>query len=339
MNARSTLAQCLTLGAFALLASPQETLACDGQVFIRLWQPGGQETWYDAEEEVQIRSGQEGHIYVHVKGRGQQPYSTAARIGYPEEFGYQGDAREVERSVKMEAQTGDDRRYGRIRFRADQQNLVYIGYQITGVASPGSLNSVPNDCRVGYIPIRVTGNQTGGGGRGEGGGRGDGGGRGNGGGRGDGGGRGNGGRGASWEAAENLVGYLYVGILRRDDPGELHQEYIRMTERRGIEGLQEVAAAMFKSQEFRDQALRRLQQEQGRINDRGERINALLWAIYESVYFEGAEPPDRRVDQDYDLLYECLENRDNRACEKMGYSLINNPLYREGNEEDLGALY
>lgn len=327
MNARSTLAHCLTLGAFALLASPQESLACDGQVFIRLWQPGGQETWYDAEEEVQIRSGQEGHIYVHVKGRGQQPYSTAARIGYPEEFGYQGDAREVERSVKMDAQTGDDRRYGRIRFRANQQNLVYIGYEITGVASPGTLNAVPSDCRVGYIPIRVTGNQNSGGGRGEGGGRGNGG----GGGRGDGGGRNS----ASREAAENLVGYLYVGILRRDEPGDLHEEYIRMTERRGLEGLQEVAAAMFKSREFQDQALRR----EGGSGDRGERIDALLWAIYESVYFEGAEPPARRAEQDYDLLYECLADRNERACEKMGYSLINNPLYREGNAEDLDALY
>ncbi len=55
----------------------------------------------------------------------------------------------VERSVKMEAQTQDDRNNGRIRFRADQPGLVYLGYQINGVTSPGSLNNVPGNCRRG----------------------------------------------------------------------------------------------------------------------------------------------------------------------------------------------
>ena len=141
--------------ALSLFAAPREAQACQGEVFIRLWQPGGDETWYDVGEEVEIASGEEGHIYVHVAGQGDNTYTVAARIGYPEEFGYEGDARTVERSVKMQAQNNEDRSYGRIRFRANQVNLVYIGYEITGVARPGSLNNVPADCRVGYIPIRV----------------------------------------------------------------------------------------------------------------------------------------------------------------------------------------
>jgi len=155
MSFRSTIVRFVAILAFLIVASPRQAQACEGQVFIRVWQPGGEETWYDVEEEVEIASGEEAHIYIHVAAGGDNTYTTAARIGYPEEFGYQGDARVVERSVKMQAQNNEDRSYGRIRFRANQVNLVYIGYEITGVARPGSLNNVPADCRVGYIPIRV----------------------------------------------------------------------------------------------------------------------------------------------------------------------------------------
>lgn len=156
MSLRVPFARLLVLLTFALVASAQEAKAgCEGQVFIRLWQPGGDEYWYDAGEEIQMAPGEEGHIYIHVAGQGDNTYTTSARIGYPGEFGYDGDARVVERSVKMQAQNNEDKSNGRIRFRVDQQNLVYIGYQITGVASPGSLSNVPSNCRTGYIPIRV----------------------------------------------------------------------------------------------------------------------------------------------------------------------------------------
>lgn len=341
MSFRSTFIRLLAVASFVSIVSSSAARACDGEVFIRLWQPGGEETWYDSGEEVEIQSGEEGHIYVHVKGRGDNTYTTSARIGYPGEFGYEGDARVVERSVKMQAQNNEDRGNGRIRFRADQPGLVYIGFQINGVTPPGSLNNVPRDCRVGYVPIRVQGGQNQGGGRGDGGGRG---GRGDGGGwddggrggRGDGGGRG-GGRNASRAAAESLVTLLYEGILRREDAGQLDSGFLRLAENEGLEGLQKVAISMLRSQEFQGQALRRIQNEQGRMNDADERISALLWAMYASLYGD-AEPPERRSDQDFDLLSDCLD-ANNRACENLARSLISNPLFENANSDDLEALY
>lgn len=155
MSLRQILIRSLVASALVLVASPRQAEACEGEIYIRLWQPGGYETWYDVGEEIEIASGEEGHIYIHIAGEGEDTYTAAARIGYPEEFGYQGDARTVERSVKMQAQNNDDRRYGRIRFRANTPNLVYLGYEITGVADPGSIGNVSRNCRVGYIPIRV----------------------------------------------------------------------------------------------------------------------------------------------------------------------------------------
>lgn len=155
MSAKFRISRLLLLFALLFLAAAPQAFACEGQIYIRVWQDG-EDYWYEYGEEVDFVPGDQAHIYIHVQGRGENTYTTSARIGYPEEFGYDGDARTVERSVKMQAQNNDDRNSGRIRFRADQPNLVYLGFQITGVASPGSLNNVPNNCRTGYIPIRVS---------------------------------------------------------------------------------------------------------------------------------------------------------------------------------------
>jgi hypothetical protein len=343
----------LGLAATAQVASAD----CPGQVFYRLWQPGGAETWYDAGEQIDIASGQEGHIYVHVRGRGDNKYGTSARIGYPSEFGLGGDAHAVERSVKMQAQNGEDRSNGRIRFRADQPGQVQIGYQIEGIQG-GSLNNLPGNCRIGPIPINVGGGGGGGGrgnqGRGN---EGRGGGRDNGwdrdgGGRGggrdgggwdrDGGGRGGGrdgggGRNPEWQAAKGLVEMLYEGILRREEAGQVDDGYIRLVVNEGQEGLEKVAGSMFKSPEFQQQALRRIESEQGRMRDRDERMTALLWGIYSWLYGE-SEPNERRADQDYEMLDACFAGN-SRSCESLGRSIIANPLFEESNSEYLEALY
>lgn len=364
---KAKLVRSLAITTLGLATTAQTAWAdCPGQVFYRLWQPGGAETWYDAGERINIASGQEGHIYVHVRGRGDNKYGTSARLGYPGEFGLGGDAHAVERSVKMQAQNADDRSNGRIRFRADQPGQVQIGYQIEGIQG-GSLNNLPGNCRTGPIPINVGG---GGGGRGNegrgnegrdgrggdrdgrggdrdgrGGGRDGGGwdrdGRGGGGGR-DGGGPRGGGRGggrgnAQWQAAEGLVGSLYEGILRREEAGQIDNGYIQLVIAEGQEGLEKVAGSMFKSPEFQQQALRRIEAEQGRMRDRDERINALLWGIYSWLYGE-SEPSERRADQDYEMLDACFGGN-SRSCESLGRSIIQNPLFEESNSEYLEALY
>ncbi len=134
------------------------------------------------------------------------------------------------------------------------------------------------------------------------------------------------------------MGLLYEGILRRDDAGQIDQGYVRTVQNEGQDGLEKVAMSMLKSPEFRDQSLRRIQNEQGRMNDRGEQMNALLWGIYSWLYGENAEPNERRADADYDLLSDCLRNN-NRACDDLGRSLISNPLFEENNGDDLEALY
>ena len=93
---KAKLVRSFAITTLGLAATAQTVSAdCPGQVFYRLWQPGGAETWYDAGEQIDIASGQEGHIYVHVRGRGDNRYGTSARIGYPGEFGLGGDAQEV----------------------------------------------------------------------------------------------------------------------------------------------------------------------------------------------------------------------------------------------------
>ena len=56
----------LGIAAFAQQASA----ACEGQIYIRLWQPGGQETWYNPGEQIDMPAGAEGHIYIHTQARG-----------------------------------------------------------------------------------------------------------------------------------------------------------------------------------------------------------------------------------------------------------------------------
>jgi hypothetical protein len=142
------------LCAFLLLAAATPAAACEGEIFFRLVL-GGEEWWYDYGETIELEPGSDGAIYIHVAAGGDDTYTTAALIGYPTEFGYQGDARVVERTVRMQAQNNEDKSYGRIRFRTGDQNAINLGYRITGVARPGSMNDVSGNCRVGYIPIRV----------------------------------------------------------------------------------------------------------------------------------------------------------------------------------------
>lgn len=315
---RALLTTSLSIFGLSIFGAAPAAYACQGEVFFRLWQPDG-ETWYDVGEVIQIAPGEEGHIYIHVKSRGDNPYSTAATIGYPREFGYQGDPFEVEKRVRMQAQNNDDRGQGRIRFRTNQQGQVQLGYRLNGVASPGSLQNVPRQCQTGVIPILVAPwedeeeeeespppRRPG---------------------------RGN----ARREAAESLVTILYEGILRREDAGRIDEGFVRLVEREGLDGLEQVAITMTRSPEFRSEALRRTEAAHGRIRDADELYNTLLWDIYGYLYGDN-EPSDEQAEADFDDLSNCLDGR-TRACDSLGSSLIQNELFEYDNSEYLEELY
>lgn len=155
MNVRALTRNLLVPGALAFAVSPA-ALACEDQISFRLASGGG-ESWYDYGDTIPIAPGQDAQIYVHVQ-RGGNTASTNATIGYPREFGIEGDPFEVEKRVRMVAQNNDDRGQGRIRFRTDQTGTVQLGYRINSVSGGG----VPRGCGTGPITIAVGG----GGGRG-----------------------------------------------------------------------------------------------------------------------------------------------------------------------------
>jgi hypothetical protein len=354
----------LTTSVLGVAALPSTAFAACPEISFRLWQPTG-ETWYDGNDVIQIAPGQEGHIYVHVKGRS-TPYSTSATIGYPQEFGLAGDAREVERRVRMQAQNNDDRSQGRIRFRTDETGQIQLGYRLSGIASPGTWSNVPDNCRTGAIAIAVGQGFVPGGRDGRGDGRGDdrggrggppgdgrggpgdgrgGGDRGRGddrGGRGDWDRDGRGGRGGNTrgQAAENLVEILYEGILRRERAGEIDRGFVTQVERNGFSGLERVAISITASQEFQNEALRRTRALHGRIRNNSELYEALLLDIYGDLYGDG-DPSRRDYDRDYRDLSACLSGGRNRSrsCEALGRSLINNPLFEDENVDLLEDVY
>ena len=101
----------------AALSSPAAVAAgpCS-EIQYRLWQED-EVSWFEHGETVEVLEGEEAHLYLHVRGKGSTPYSASADMGYPSAFQLGGDAYQVRRHLKMEAQDSSDRRAGRIRFR------------------------------------------------------------------------------------------------------------------------------------------------------------------------------------------------------------------------------
>ena len=213
--------------AFLIAAAAPASAQCD-IVRFRLWQPGGEVTWYEHSDFVKITTGSEGHIYIHSRGgRADGHYSTRARIGYPGELGLDGKARSVRQHVRMKAQNGEDRRSGRIRFVAEQPGQTWLGYQIEGVASPAKLDDIPGRCRKGALRIEVQAAEPPPGG-------------------------GDPDPGTpppvTVSAAEELVGILYSSILRRDRHAGDPDAFVGRVRRDVREGSMEIAAELTTSE-------------------------------------------------------------------------------------------
>ena len=303
--------------AVACVAMPAAAQTC-ANLSYRLWTKDAADAWHRLGETVEIESGREGHIYLHVDSQSKSPYSTSAEIGYPEKFGFGGRSTDVVKHVKMSAQSGEDRSAGRIQFNAAQPGTTQLGFRLVGVRSPGSLDLVPVRCRTGVIPIRVVprGGQGGQGGN-------------------QGGGKPGGQPGAS--PAERLVGGLYRGILRRSDLGRLDSGFVDQVRRDAREGLLSVAEAMVRSDEFRSSVLRRTEEAHGR-KSLDELRRHLLADVYRDLY--GYSEPDRDGrDDDARDLEDCLSGRSgNEACSRLGRELVNRRLYYEHNQELIDAL-
>ncbi|MEM6456579.1 MAG: hypothetical protein AAF772_15915 [Acidobacteriota bacterium] len=296
-----------------LAATAQNNCA---DVKVRTWHPNGEVVWTELNEAVSVPAGREAHIYLHMRARGPEPYSTQATIGYPQAFGAGGREQDVAKHVRMEKQNDDDRRAGRIRFRTAAAGRTQLGYQITGVKSPGDLNQLAQRCRTGFIDIvvREAKNRDG---------------------------RGDGGSAAppkggpqTDDPATQLVADLYQALLRRD-AGEVDPGFVSTVRSKTVDGLIEVATAITRSDEFRTQALRRAADKHGSSLD-GEQLRArLLRDIYDDLYGSGAPAP-RAYEQDLDALTVCLaERRDaDSACAELGRNLVRSPLYTE-HQRDL----
>ena len=296
---------------FLLVVAPAAAQNCSN-VSYRLWTQQG-ETWYRLGETVEIESGREGHIYLHVDSQSQSPYSTQADVGYPGKYGFGGRSTDVVKHVKMKSPSGEDRSRGRVRFDAAQPGSTQLGFRLTGVRSPGTLDLVAPRCRTGVIPIRVVGR----GGQG-----------GNGGGPGE---------EPAMGAAEELVARLYTGLLRRSDPGRVESSFVDMVRRSARDGVLSVAETMVRSGEFRNEALRRTEVAHGR-SSLDELRRQLLGDIYRDLY--GYAEPDREGRQD-DLrdLEDCLAGRPgNEACSRLGRELVNRRQFYEHNQELIDAV-
>lgn len=305
----SALTSVLALALGVVFVAPAAAQNCSN-VSYRLWTQQG-ETWYQLGETVEIESGREGHVYLHVDSRSKNPYTAKAEIGYPEKFGFGGRSTEVVKHVRMQAQTGDDRARGRIRFDASQPGTTQLGFRLTGVRSPGSLDLVAPPCRTGVIPIRVAPR----------------------GGEGD----GDGGEEPGMGAAEQLVARLYTGLLRRDEPGRIEPSFVAMVRRSARDGVLSVAETMMQSDEFRREALRRTEEAHGR-SSLDELRRVLLGDIYRDLY--GYAEPDRQGRED-DLrdLESCLAGRaGNEACSRLGRELVDRRQFYEHNRELIDAV-
>ncbi|MEM8960776.1 MAG: hypothetical protein AAGD38_04795 [Acidobacteriota bacterium] len=271
------------------------------QVEVRLWQPNNEQVWLESDEVVEIGAGEEGHLYLHVEGRS-TPYRTNAVIGYAPGT----RAGSVARHASLTAQNDEDRRAGRLRFRATAPGTFRLGYQLTGVWSPGRLDAVPVGCRKGVLTVRVVG------------------------------------KGAEGgqvdddddhyeeeiEPAAELVALLYEALLRREEAGRIDEGFVRTVRQRRYDGIADVARQITASDEFRRDALRRTEDAHGRARDLADLRELLLEDIYKDLYGY-IEPSADEAADDLAALDECLSasRSAQRACEELGANLVRSRLY------------
>ncbi|MEO1083694.1 MAG: hypothetical protein AAFY88_05585 [Acidobacteriota bacterium] len=315
----------LSIGGALILGSlfaalPAAAQQCS-ELEYRIWRQNAAPEWYSHGETLEVKSGEEVHIYIHQRGRtATSRYSAAAEIGYPANFGGREDSRKVREHIRMSAQNGDDKRSGRIRLVAEAPGSTRLGYRITGVKSPGDINRINRACRTGLLNVTVLG-------------------------------RGgnrptpapgpnpNPGAVTPGDAANELVDLLYRGLLRRERQASDPDSFVRDALQFGKSGLERIAETMTVSDEFRYQALKRVEARRGSRGDLGDLRSALLDEIYRDLY--GYLTPNRDDRQaDLDDLDRCLSNDrgGQEACGRLGRNLIDSSLFYEQNQRLIDGL-
>lgn len=298
----------LGVGA-ALLPAEARADHCD-TMRLRLWTKTS-EVWYDYGETVEILAGQEGHLYLHVKGRGPTPYTARAEIGYPSAFGLGGNPHDIKRHVRMEQQNSDDRRVGRVRFRAAEPGTTHLGYRITGVKDPGDLRDLARGCRVDRVAIRVVGDS-----------------------------HDEPERPTTRSASREVVELLYRSLLRRERHDGDARSFVEVVARQGSRGVEEVAESMLTSSEFRHQVLDRVQRDRpSRDRSLADLREKLLYEMYRDLY-GNLEPSSREMDEDAEDLDVCLSTeRDSReSCTRLARNLVTHDLFYERHGDLLDEL-
>lgn len=296
------------------LASSASAADCPA-VKYRLWQKDGF-SWYDHGETVEIEQGTEGHLYLHVRGKGPTPYSTSAEIGYPSAFKLGGDSYRVREHLRMNQQNAEDLRAGRIRFTAEKPGTVHLGYELKSAKPPGDLGVLRRGCRVDRVAIRVLGDGPVAGDRDD-----D---------RDD-------REAAPQAAAREIVEVLYRGLLRRERHGEDSRSFVDQVERNGRRGIEAVAESIMTSSEFRYKALERTEDQRAeRSRDLAELRQWLLQDMYRDLYGH-LEPSSREVEDDLEDLDACLssERYSEEACSRLASNLVTHRLFEERYRDEL----
>ncbi len=312
------LANILLVSAFLVAVGPGPLDAATCNTRYRIWQDGNN-TYYKHGEVILLDVGEKGDLYIHAyPSQSEHPFSASADIGAPTAFGIRGQRpQDVKRVLRLGTH---DSRKGRISLTAVRAGATALGYQITAVVSPGRLEKVPRDCRIGQVRIKV--------------------------------------QGADPEppddspssmpevrsandAAHQLIMELYTGILRRSEAeaDDYPDNFFDQVLRGGLQGLTSIAETMTSSHEFRSAALSRTRQSladsgvsTGSLSQ-GVLENQLLSDIFASLY--DSEPYGdvrRRMASD---LSACLSGRrgDEGACRNLGNDLLSQRLYSQSHRD------
>ena len=300
-------------------------LEADCDTRYRLWRDGNN-TFYKYGEVIVLSVGEEADLYIHAyPSRSEHPYSASAEIGAPTAFGVGGQRpQDVARVLRIR---GQDPRKGKVSFTAVATGQTALGYQITDVVRPGTLDRVTRGCRIGQVRITVRATAPG----------------------------------APQprpegpapairtanDAAHHLITQLYTGILRRGEAkaASYPDSIFEQVQREGLQGLISIAETMTSSAEFRDWSLARTREALERsgveTRDLSREVleSQLLKDIYSSLYGAGSMPyPDaqRRL---AGYLSACISGRGgNDACPRLARDLLTQPQYRGHNRQALEYL-
>ena len=283
-------------------------------ISFRSWQESGEKAHVYGQD-IELFSGEEMHVYIQVLGADGKPHGTSAVIGYPGEFGFGGNALEVLKKVRMEAQNAADRQYGRIRFRSAEPGGASLGYRIEAVDAPGQLSRLPEACRVGQLnilvqppraPVSLEPEAI-----------------------------------SPREAAEQLVVLLYYGILRRKIVDQFDQSYVEMVQKQSRAGIEQIAETIFESKEFRESAYRRAEERHGTPRRGGKSLTELLLGeMYDALYGRRGQPPTADVRRDLEDLDICLKGKAYviETCGRLGRTLVGRQLFYDHNRDLIDSL-